>query len=119
MTTAPCNFCNDISCAYALLLLRLSIIFGCGAKPHYEIDLAMNSITCYTANGIVWGRISADNSLGNIFWNDYTAKVELYFTNYELSAKTTEDMLKVISLDVYVISPKEYTLTAKHEIYFT
>lgn len=102
---------------------KLDSLFGC-MTTYYEIAIIAGVITCYTNEGIKWGKLFVDahhmekNNYSDHVWIANGFKVELYFNYMSYTEVPSENVLKDILLDIYGINTEDVTEFNFQGIYF-
>lgn len=101
------------------LYAGLNYIFGCSFSPSYKINTINNTITCYTEDGIIWGKITFYSQIEeNIYASGPICefggvKMETYFEQHERKnyIETRERFYKILKLiisDIWRITEEDY-----------
>lgn len=69
------------TCHYESLFKNLIAIFAC-PQAHYEISITDGTVTCFTKEDIIWGRLVVPKH-NRANWLSDGAHAELYFTSTE------------------------------------
>lgn len=113
------------------ILVRLDYLFGC-PFARYIIDSAKWTITCYTSEGIMWGKLHLSDSQPLYPWtirSDVSTadtygmyldglKIELFFCNYKHTIGESKKNFKIIQQHLCSIAKDDHEWFADNGIRF-